>query len=74
MWLNLCLNARDAMKDGGLLRLCQRDAELVTEEAKAHVEAAPGSYVCLSVTDTGCGISAAGITRAFSTHETSRLD
>jgi len=63
--LNLCLNARDAMKDGGLLRLCLRDAELVTEQTKAHVEAAPGSYVCLSVTDTGCGMDDRTLQRLF---------
>ena len=52
---NLCLNARDAMKEGGLLQVRLTEAEVGAEQAKAH-EKQPGRHVCLSVTDNGCGI------------------
>ena len=53
--VNLCLNARDAMKEGGLLQVRLTEAEVGAEQAKAH-EKQPGRHVCLSVTDNGCGI------------------
>jgi PAS domain S-box-containing protein len=57
---NLCVNARDAMSpQGGRLSI---DARLVRIGAKAawdNPEAHPGTFVCLSVIDTGCGMDAA---------------
>ena len=44
--LNLCLNARDAMKAGGQLRLSLSAVDVDDEEAKAHERAHPGRYVC----------------------------
>ena len=52
---NLCLNARDAMKEGGLLQVRLTEVEVGAEQAKAH-DKQPGRHVCLSVTDNGCGI------------------
>lgn len=56
--MNLCLNARDAMPHGGTLTLTAEDAT-VTAEQLPHREAYPGSFVKLSVIDTGHGIDAA---------------
>ncbi len=51
--LNLALNGRDAMPDGGVLEIETRNVVL---DEGAVAGCAPGSYVRLSVTDTGCGI------------------
>lgn len=56
--LNLCLNARDAMKAGGVLRLGLAMVEVGMAQAEAREGAQPGRHVCLSVTDTGCGMDA----------------
>lgn len=63
--LNLCLNARDAMKDGGVLRINLADAEVSAETAAAHLEVQPGKFVCWSVSDTGSGMSAETMERLF---------
>jgi two-component system, cell cycle sensor histidine kinase and response regulator CckA len=63
--LNLCLNARDAMKNGGALRLEVTEKEVGKQQAKAHVEARPGRYVCLSVSDTGSGMDRRTLKRLF---------
>ena len=54
--MNLCLNARDAMPDGGRL-VIETDHVLLDESSIVGSEwVKPGSYVSISVTDTGCGI------------------
>jgi PAS domain S-box-containing protein len=62
--LNLCINARDAMPDGGTLVIetgnCWMDEHLARER-----ELPPGRYVTLSVTDTGTGMPPDVIARAF---------
>ena len=60
--LNLALNARDAMPDGGRLEIEARNVTL-DEEACAGVKA--GSYVKLSVRDTGCGMPQETLDRVF---------
>lgn len=60
--LNLALNARDAMPDGGRLEIEARNVTL-DEDAVAGVAA--GSYVNLSVTDTGCGMPQETLDRVF---------
>lgn len=54
--MNLCVNARDAMSDGG--RVTIEAENLVVDEslARANIEARPGKYVRIAVTDTGAGI------------------
>jgi PAS domain S-box-containing protein len=56
--MNLCLNARDAMPQGGKLRLETANVVLDDEYARLHLEARPGEFVRLRVTDTGTGIPA----------------
>ncbi|RVU17215.1 ATP-binding protein [Methylobacterium oryzihabitans] len=60
--LNLVINARDAMPDGGRLTIETRNTAITAAEAR---EVAPGDYVCLCVSDTGTGMSPAVAARAF---------
>lgn len=62
--LNLCINARDAMPDGGHLTLGTDDISLSETEA-AEQGIAPGAYVAISVTDTGRGMPKEVVERAF---------
>jgi signal transduction histidine kinase len=54
--MNLCVNARDAMPDGGTLRLSAGNVELDEEYASMTPGAKAGSYVTVRVSDTGTGI------------------
>ena len=54
--MNLCVNARDAMPQGGVLTIGLDKKELDAAGAAIHPKAKPGSYVVISVTDTGTGI------------------
>jgi PAS domain S-box-containing protein len=62
--LNLAINARDAMPDGGKLTIVTANARLdsVTAGTPALL---PGDYICIAVTDTGVGMSAEVAARAF---------
>jgi hypothetical protein len=62
--LNLVLNARDAMPDGGSVRIETANVEL-TEQSAAERSVPPGSYVVVSVVDTGEGIDVATKARMF---------
>ena len=55
--LNLAINARDAMPDGGKLSLCMENVPLDEACSAVHPEAKPGPYVLISVEDTGTGMS-----------------
>jgi PAS domain S-box-containing protein len=63
--LNLCVNARDAMPDGGDLALEAQDVVVDEPMARGITGAGPGRYVCLSVTDTGEGIPPEYLERIF---------
>ena len=54
--LNLCVNARDAMPDGGKLTLAARNIIIDENYTRMHLDSKPGSYVLISVSDTGTGI------------------
>ncbi len=63
--LNLCINARDAMPEGGKLTIGTADAHLRAEHIGAQEEASPGDFVSISVTGTGEGMQPDVIARAF---------
>lgn len=63
--MNLCLNARDAMPQGGRLVLETRNMRIGEEYCKRHADARPGSYVAISVSDTGTGMDAETLARIF---------
>ena len=65
MLLNLCLNARDAMPEGGRLTLETANAYVGEEYLESHPEAEPGQYVMLAVSDTGSGIAPEHLERIF---------
>jgi two-component system, cell cycle sensor histidine kinase and response regulator CckA len=54
--MNLCVNARDAMPDGGTLTIMAENIVLGDEYAKLHPHAHGGAYVAITVADTGVGI------------------
>lgn len=55
--LNLCVNARDAMPDGGRLRLSARPVRLTAAQQARRPEASASEWVAVAVADTGCGIA-----------------
>jgi PAS domain S-box-containing protein len=63
--LNLAINARDAMPEGGKLCIEVGEASLDADYAKVHPEVRVGRYVCIGVTDTGSGMTKDVRERAF---------
>jgi len=63
--MNLCLNARDAMPQGGRLIIETENVEIDREYYRQHVYGREGSFILLSVSDTGVGMDAATAERIF---------
>jgi len=63
--MNLVVNARDAMPNGGTLEISTGNIELDEEYCLEHAGTAPGDYVRVSVADSGCGMDAPTLERVF---------
>lgn len=63
--LNLCLNARDAMPQGGQLTIQTANAYLDQDYANQHVDTAPGDYVLITISDTGIGVPPEHLERVY---------
>jgi two-component system, cell cycle sensor histidine kinase and response regulator CckA len=65
VFMNLCVNARDAMPNGGTLSLAAENVVLDENFAKIYLDAKVGPYVAIAVTDTGSGIAKEILERIF---------
>src|SRR5215471_9769303 len=63
--MNLAINSRDAMPEGGRLTIETASVTLTDEDPKRHIGVAPGNYVMLAVSDSGVGMNAATRARVF---------
>jgi len=63
--MNLCLNARDAMPEGGTLTIETQNVEIGEEYCRHHPSGKPGRYVMLAISDTGVGMDKATLDRVF---------
>jgi len=63
--MNLCVNARDAMPKGGRISISTDAVKMNGENTSEHPQRRPGAFVCLSVTDTGCGMDELTLHRIF---------
>ena len=63
--MNLAVNARDAMPDGGKLTVETSNVELDEEYTKSHVGAVPGAHVMVAISDSGVGMDEQTLTRLF---------
>lgn len=72
--MNLCVNARDAMPEGGTLALRAENVVLDERDVRLNIDAVPGTYVCIVVSDTGTGIPEEIIDKIFEPFFTTKSD
>ena len=65
MLMNLCVNSRDAMPEGGVLSISAENADLSDEMLQGHPDLQPGPFIRIAVRDTGCGIDREALGRIF---------
>ena len=70
--LNLCVNSRDAMPDGGELLVAARNVQLHDEPLAELAGTVSGDFVAVSLTDTGCGIAPEALARIFDPYVTTK--
>jgi len=63
--LNLAVNARDAMRDGGQLTIETANTHIDSNYSAHHAEVVPGQYIVISISDNGSGMDAETVARAF---------
>jgi two-component system, cell cycle sensor histidine kinase and response regulator CckA len=63
--MNLCINARDVMPNGGAIKLSAENVWIGEADARLSLDAQVGAYVKITVSDTGCGIPSAMLDRIF---------
>jgi CheY-like chemotaxis protein len=71
--MNLAVNARDAMGDQGKLTIKTENLILDDEYCKTHVGVVPGSYVAITISDTGCGMDKETLTCIFDPFFTTKV-
>lgn len=63
--MNLCVNARDAMPNGGTLTIQAENLEIDEDFVQMHLDAKPGMYIAITISDTGVGIAPEILDRIF---------
>jgi PAS domain S-box-containing protein len=70
--MNLFVNARDAMPDGGTITATLKNMMIEQGDVKLHPEVAIGAYISIAIADDGCGMDAATVDRIFDTFFTTK--